>query len=205
MGVRRKFMAYGCSAMVLTSIFSGGCDDKTLTPIVTYPTVTISNPNNGDQITEDVLILMKGLVEDSSFADRLEDLNPTWSVDGVVEICPDSVVDALGETLCSHSFDGKDGVSITPKVTNPTGGASEFTVVVDVLENSIPQVILKSPVETQTYYSDLKVESEAEVSDAEDDPEDLVVTWTSDEDGALTELDGPPTSSGFHGGAAFAF
>ena len=144
---------------------------------------------------------MKGLVEDSSFADRLEDLNPTWSVDGV-EICPDSVVDALGETLCSHSFDGKDGVSITLKVTNPTGGASEFTVVVDVLENSIPQVILKSPVETQTYYSDLKVEFEVEVSDAEDDSEDLVVTWTSDEDGALTELDGPPTSSGFHGGAA---
>ena len=177
-----------------------GCDDKGVTPITTYPTVTITTPNDGDELVEDVLVLMEGLVVDDSFEDELEQLDPLWSVDGV-EVCTESTVDSNGETNCSHSFEAKEGVTITLKVTNPTGGASEYDVVVDVLENNIPQVSLVQPVDTRTYYSDRKVDFEAQVSDAEDDPEDLVVTWTSDLDGTLTELEKPPTSAGTHAGA----
>ena len=87
-----------------------GCDDKGVTRITTYPTVTIQTPSDGDELVEDVLVLMKGLVVDDSFADELETLIPVWSVDGE-QVCTDSTIDVNGETLCSHSFDAKEEYS----------------------------------------------------------------------------------------------
>ena len=188
--------------MALLSCLLVACGDKDdVTPIVTFPSVTIVSPSDGDELIEDVPVLLQGLVQDRSFEDELETLTPLWSVGGET-VCPEAVVDSNGETTCTHAFEPGTDVLITLKVTNPTGGASAYDVLVNVLTNAAPGLVVSSPVPAGKYYSDSKVEFEAYVSDDRDDPEELVVAWDSDLDGVLTALEGAPSSSGYHGGAA---
>jgi len=186
------------ATMLVASL--GGCDGGDVHKIVTYPSVTITTPDDGDVLVEGVSVLMEGLIQDSTFASELETLTAQWSVAGVA-VCSEATVTSDGDTLCAHSFDAGEDVVVVLQATNPTGGTAEYSVTVDVQANEPPQVELLSPEEGGRYYSDQLIVFAAEVSDDNDRSEELTLEWTSSQEGSLTSLNGSPSSSGVQTGA----
>ena len=112
------------------------------------------------------------------------------------------------DTLCDWSPPADDGgsicniaptidmESIRVEVRDPDQSGGMTEVGIEVIPTGAPIVEVLSPLDSERYYTNIPVQFAANVSDAEDSPEALIVTWSSDIDGAL-ELNMAPDSSGY--------
>lgn len=169
-------------------------------PVPQPPVVVIETPLDGSSFDEGLPITMQARVTDEPFADQLDRLTATWSVDGA-RVCDSAVFDSAGISVCDHVFTA--GVAtIGIQATDPEGQSASDTVEVTINPNAAPTAQILEPAEDGSYYSDTPIVFQGLVGDNEDSPDTLTAEWTSDIDGALP-IDSAPTSAGEVSGSAY--
>jgi len=182
--------------LLLPSVITACKSDTGVTQLNSPPGAVITSHVDGDQINEDVVVLLRGYVSDADHA--LDSLGLSWRVDGA-EVCSEPA-SSDGLTTCEVIFDeGSREVSL--EVVDPKGKAASTAITLDVQGTEAPSIELTFPTADGEYYSNELVPFSAQVSDAEDDPDDLLVTWESSVAGVL-DLDQSPDSTGLIEGYA---
>jgi hypothetical protein len=172
-------------------LFAGCYNDQKLGTSNAAPTATITSHADGDSVMTGEEVMLIGNVSDADNAS--ESLAVTWTVGGL-HTCTDAVPDDSGLTSCTVVFEEGEG-EVSLQAKDPGNEVGQVTITLNLIPNAAPVVQIIAPTESGSYYSNLPVTFEGLVSDDEDVPEDLIVSWSSSLDGdlALTAL---PDSSG---------
>ena len=110
-------------------------------------------------------------------------------------ICESAPVPADGQPNCVHAFTDTGVQSVEITVTDTRLDRQCASSTVNILDNEPPLITIVSPEEGDLFSIDDLIVFEAAVSDAEESPENLVVSVNSSIDGEV-ELTGTPSSSG---------
>ncbi len=158
-----------------------GCSDAGVTKFNARPEVTITSHADGDTVRDGYAETLRGAISDPNHS--ADQLTVAWAVDGV-PVCTDSVLGADGVITCEHVFEEGAG-EISLEARDPEGSAAVARVTLVVEETDAPTAEITSPDPTGTWYSDQLIAFQGIVGDAEDDPDDLTVTWETDAIGDL--------------------
>ncbi len=178
------------SSLLLGLLTLTGCPDQSVQAINAAPEAAILSHADGDQVLEGYTVSFRGVVEDPDHA--TDQLLATWLVGGATA-CPAAPPELDGASTCDIPIGDEGGITL--EVRDPDGKAGSAHINLEVLATDPPSAEITAPLEGGLYYSDHKVTLAGIVGDAEDDPQDLVVWWESDEDGEL-DLDIQPDSDG---------
>ena len=154
------------------------------------PTCSIDEPGDSASVPQGEPVLFRGTALDADIA--AERLTASWASnrDGVLDAGSPG---ADGSLVFSTSTDLSAGAhTITLTVTDEVGAACSDQRVLTVSER--PTLVVNAPLSGAVVTSEDAVRFSATVSDAEDDPQTLAVTWTSDRDGLFQTS--TPDSSG---------
>jgi len=162
---------------------AGGSDN-------TGPQATITSHSDGDHILEGHVVSFMGSVSDDE--DVSTDLQVRWLSDERV-LCEATSPSADNFTTCEATL--WDSGDITLEVTDTDGASTTESITLGVVATEAPSVAILYPSSDSIYYADQPISFSAVVSDAEDEPADLSVTWGSSNDGELV-LDATPASDG---------
>ncbi len=161
------------------------------------PLAEILSPEHESVLPPGTPITMQGTASDLETAS--ESLLATWLVDGSV-VC-DSVSPApAGLTECVTEFD-PGSYTIELVVTDGSGQTNTASASVYVEAVNAPVVEISEPFVGGVYYADRATTLSGAVSDVEDNPESLSVSWTSSVQGDLG-VSGSPSASGLTTGEA---
>ena len=148
--------------------------DTGVTQLNAAPGAVITSHVDGDQVEEDVVVTLRGYVSDADHA--LDSLGLSWRIDGA-EVCSEPA-SSEGLTTCEVMLD--EGVrEVSLEVVDPKGKADSTAIDLDVQGTEAPTIELTFPTADGEYYSNELVPFSAQVDDAEDDPDELLVTWES--------------------------
>lgn len=164
------------SALVLT-----GCSEAGVTKYNSDPEVSITSHRDEDTVREGVVELLRGQVGDPNHP--ISGLSVTWLI-GDREVCPESAPNDAGVVSCEATFE-LDGGELLLEVRDPEGAGASALVLLDVRPTDAPQASINAPLADGNYYADQMITFQGIVSDTEDGPEDLVVTWETSELGDL--------------------
>src|SRR6056300_415964 len=155
------------------------------------PVIMIGSHSDGAEVLEGYSETFRATVSDDDDEDL--DLQVAWYV-GENIVCDWAEVSPAGEAYCDIVFSPTDS-SVIAEVRDPqgAGGRAELSIVVQPTE--APVIELLAPTQGQGHYSNELIQFSALVSDNEDAPEDLIISWTSNQDGELL-LDTSPDSDG---------
>ena len=159
-----------------------GCSDAGVTKFNTDPTAEITSHEDGDTVLEGVEVPLRGVVGDPNHP--IDTLTVAWVIDGT-PVCTESTPDASGAVSCSHTFEASGG-AVMLETRDPEGGAGTDRITLTIEPNAAPDVVITAPAESGVYYADSLITFSGTVSDAEDDVDELTVTW---ETAALGVLD----------------
>jgi len=157
----------------------------------TAPLIQIMSHSDGIEVQDGYVENFRAVVSDDD--DGYPDLTVAWYV-GEDIVCEWGEVSPAGESFCSVAFTEGDS-KIIAEVRDLAGAGARAEVSFTVLPTEAPVIELISPTAGQRYYSNELIEFSALISDMEDSPEDLIVSWSSSVDGALG-VDGSPNSAG---------
>ncbi len=161
------------------------------------PTAEIVTPEFGGEYYANQLTLFEGLVADGE--DLPESMTVEWksSLDGVlgVSATPSSDGKTTGTQMLTE---GEHEIVLT--VTDSTGRTGSDTTTIVVAAGAKPDLNLISPASGDRVNIGDIVYFEAEVTDAEDDPDELTFSWESDLDGAFSSQ-----GAGSDGVASFTY
>jgi hypothetical protein len=177
--------------LVLLTSSLCGCPDQGVQAFNAHPEVTITSHGDGDTVQEGVGVQLWGYADDPDHDSST--LIATWYT-GAVEACPATALDADGMTSCEVVL-GEDDGRIILEVADPGDAVGSATVNLTVLATSAPTAQIIAPSAEGVYYSDQLVIFQAQVSDEEDTPDQLVTTWDSSLSGDLG-IDAPPDDQG---------
>ncbi|MEC7985400.1 MAG: hypothetical protein VX278_09565, partial [Myxococcota bacterium] len=165
--------------------FMVACASDTTTKVFNNtPEITITSHDASIEIDERQSVDFIAQVSDANHL--ASELDVTWVKDGET-ICDWSAPSENGESLCSISFEDTDA-TVTVQARDPEGAAAMESVQVTIIPNEAPSASIISPIETGSYYSDEMIAFQAEVSDVENVPPDLEISWESNLDGELPLL-----------------
>jgi hypothetical protein len=177
---------------VLLLLVSGCDNDQKLGIFNAVPTVAITSHQDGDTVMAGEQVLLIGNVSDADHAS--DSLEVTWTVGGL-HTCTDATSDDSGLTSCTAVIVEGTG-EIVLQAKDPGNEVGQASITLKVIPNEAPAVVIIAPQpEDAPFYSGQLISFEGLVSDPEDDPEALVVSWTSSVDGDLA-LSATPDSSG---------
>ena len=144
------------------------------------PSILIGSHSSDAEILEGYAETFRASVSDENSA--FEELTVAWYV-GEELVCDWANVSPAGESFCDIVFDTED-TNVVAEVHDPegAGGRAEITVVI-VPTEATTQIV--NPIQNTNHYSDQLILFSGLVGDNEDNPEDLLVTWTSSLDGEL--------------------
>ena len=176
---------------ILAILLLAGCNDAGLTKFNAEPTAEITShgpdaAHNPPSIYEGALVTFAGEVSDPD--DTFEDLSVVWYLGDEI-LCEATPADALGGSTCEGRTD-LDSDSVRLVVSDPENKTATATVQLDIVPTEAPDALISAPLETGRYYADLRITFEGLVTDTEDSPDALGVTWESDLDGDLGNLIG---------------
>jgi len=178
-------------ALALALALGTACSDSNFAVLNLPPTVAITSHGDGDTVAPG-LTALTGTATDEN--DAASALFATWWVDGVVA-CAAEALAPDGSTSCA-AFVREPGASVLLEVTDSRDATGEARVrlAVGVPVDAPPTVSFVSPSPGEHFAAGASVHLIAAVSDAEDPPEALTVTWTSSRDGVLATA--PAQSTG---------
>ena len=162
------------------------------------PIVTITSLSDGDSVLEGRIIQIQGSISDEE--DAISNLNVEW-YSNARTLCETLTTHTDGTSVCEAALTLEDTV-ITLSATDSNGAISTNSVSIVVTPSSAPEVDWSEPTTESRYHSDVAIQFEANVTDEEDANSDLMVTWTSNLDGELTDLNGNANESGEKSGEA---
>jgi hypothetical protein len=169
------------------------CSDGTVGTTNSPPEVTILQPDEGYTVAERVDISFEGRAEDrGTDPDELE-MRWSSSLDGLLY---EGLGDADGISSFTTAELSPGEHTIALRVIDSVGAAATDSISITVTGNEAPTISIVSPSLQGIYYLGYPVTLRADVSDLEDSPEDLRVTWTADASGEVLASDIVPTSSG---------
>ena len=155
------------------------------------PSILIGSHSDSAEVLEGYIESFRASVSDDD--NDFSELQVAWYV-GEELICDWTEVSPAGESFCDIVFAPEDtNVVAEVRDTQGAAGRSEISVVVQPTE--APIIELLTPIQGSGYYSSELIQFSAVVSDNEDAPEDLLITWSSSLDGELV-LDSTPDSNG---------
>ncbi len=178
----------------MTSVLFGlaltACEDseKENTP----PTVSITSLSDEDSVLEGRTIQIQGSISDEE--DAISSLSVDWYSNSGA-LCETLTTNPDGTSICETALTLEDTI-ITLSVTDSNGANTTNSVSIVVTPSSTPEVDWSEPNTASRYHSDVPIQFAAIVSDEEDDASNLMVTWTSNLDEELTELNGNANESG---------
>lgn len=167
-----------------------GCQDQGVTAFNANPTAAILSHRDGDAVKEGEPVTLRGAGADPD--NGADELVSTWWA-GARQICPPTPTDAQGGTTCEATLTTEEG-RITLDITDPANAAASASIDLRVEPTAAPVAAITSPVTGSRWYADQAITFEGQVTDAEDPPSDLVVTWESDRDGLLAASAVPDAS-----------
>ncbi len=173
------------SALLLSS-----CSEQKVGAHNGFPTAMITSHSDGDVVPDDE-VYVEGSVSDPD--DPPESLRATWFVAGV-EACEAAAPFDDGYTRCLVALSG-GSTDIELRVLDPINALGQDKVSIEVVETTPPLVQIESPQDGDHFYTDKKIALIGAVSDAEDDPDGLILHWTSDITGRL-DIETTVTSDG---------
>jgi hypothetical protein len=174
-------------SLVLVATVACGTDDG-LTKHNASPVAAITSHGDGDVVTTSAPIVLRGTASDPDG----DALTAAWLA-GEVVLCEASTPDADGTTSCTATLTA-DQTHITLEVRDIEDAAHADHVDLVVVAGNAPEIAITSPAEGGVLNEDQPVVLSATTTDADTDPADLIVTWSSDVDGQLA--DGAPDSTG---------
>ena len=186
-----EFIKMKLFTLLFAMPFFVSCNDSSLKTFNSAPEATITSHEGGSVVGELVRTEFKGRVSDSNHSN--EDLMTTW-VAGDEVICADVIPDEEGVSVCKVGIP-VGATSLSLEVVDPVGGSGVAMINLEVVPTEAPLAFIDSPVPSGLYYADTKVSLSGRISDAEDIPEALIVSWESDIDGRL-DVDSPADADG---------
>jgi hypothetical protein len=183
---------------LLAPLLLTACPDQSIQAINANPEATITSPEEGEEVFEGFLTMVRGTVSDPDH--QTEDLLATWYL-GTDEVCPATAPAWDGETTCEVAI-GVDETTLRLEVIDPIGAAGSDSIQVNVVATDAPEATITSPEPSGVYYSDQLIVFEGTVSDSEDVATDLLATWESSLEGAL-DVDAEPNAEGYISGTAY--
>ena len=158
------------------------------------PTCGIISPIAGQTYSSGEIIEFAGEASDPDIPNS--ELTAEWrsNVDGVFSSTPVNS-DGSFSTGISTLSDGPH--TITLSVFDEVGGSCTDSI--DVILSSRPTVTIIEPLANEVFNENTRVDFQAEVSDAQDQPQDLLVNWSSSIDGVFS------TQSATSNGVAVAY
>ena len=175
------------SVLGVFAVVLAGCNsDSGIKTYNSEPSVTIKAPIDGTSYGDDDEIEFTGVVADSDNSN--DELSVTWTsdIDGV--LLDDAELDADGIT--TFLIDGMTPGNhvITLLAIDVEGDSAEDTVEITVQEiDQDPVISMVHPTPSEYCLEGDDFTFVADVSDEQDDPEDLVVSFESDIDGVFCE------------------
>ena len=166
--------------------------EKSITTVNATPESVITSHQDGAEILEEMPVLLMGAVSDSN--NGSEELWTSWYA-GTDILCEEVNPEADGTARCETSL-GLDVESITLAVRDLDNARADAMINVFVLATETPTVEILNPLGEENYYTDQLISFEGIVQDTEDDPEDLMINWSSSIDGELTAVNVVPTIDG---------
>ena len=157
----------------------------------TAPTVIIGSHSPDAEILEGYVESFRATVSDDD--NDYDELTVAWYV-GEEIVCDWESVSPAGESFCDIVFTEED-TNVVVEVRDPVGAGGRAEIGVVVIPTSAPTAQILSPTQNSNHYSDQLIQFSGMVDDNEDNPEDLIVTWSSSLDGDLI-LDTSPDSDG---------
>jgi len=154
------------------------------------PVAVVLSPSPGGVYTSDQPILFEGAVSDGE--DPPEALSARWEsdLDGPLEVAaaPGDGGAVQGEGMLTA---GRHQIRLIVEDTDGEVGEDSVAITVDAPddppEDTPPRCEITAPEDDTQYELGQAVEVEAEVSDAEQPADSLLIQWSSDLDGALDE------------------
>ena len=147
----------------------------------TAPTVIIGSHSPDAEILEGYVESFRATVSDDD--NDYDELTVAWYV-GEEIVCDWESVSPAGEAFCDIVFTEED-TNVVVEVRDPVGAGGRAEIGVVVIPTSAPTAQILSPTQNSNYYADQLIQFSGMVDDNEDNPEDLIVTWSSGLDGDL--------------------
>ncbi len=167
------------------------CQDNGVTAFNAEPQAEITSHEDGAEVYEGYTEGFRGSVTDPDHP--AEDLVAIWYLDEE-EVCAAAPPEGDATTSCVITFGAEDSKVIL-EVRDPENTAASDVVQVTVLPTQAPEAVVSTPVEDEVYDSDQEITFSGQVSDGEDNAEDLVAWWESDLDGVL-DVEATPNADG---------
>ena len=167
--------------ILATTVVLAACSDTSLSKITVEPEVRIISHADGDTVLDGYSAVFTGLVADGD--GLAEDLLVTWSVGDRV-VCGPLHTGQSGDTTCSAVM-GPGDDTITLRATDVDDMMGIDTVNLVLVPTEAPTPLIVDPHAPGPYYADQDIEFLGEVADAEDEPQQLAISWSSDLDGPL--------------------
>lgn len=155
------------------------------------PSIMIASHSDGAFVPEGTPVEFWATVSDDDH--NFDELMITWYV-GSREICPSSVADLAGESICNITFQPGD-TNVIAEVRDPYNAAGRDEISIGIAENEPPEVEITTPSPNTTFPTGQTIQFVANVSDAEDPVSALAISWSSSLEGNLS-LSTTPDSSG---------
>ena len=195
----------GTSTTILLSVLglasSTGCSDNTIKYTGNPPVAAIDRPTTDTSVHEGDTVDLQGTVADRQ--DPSETLEVTWFADNE-RICADSTPDTEGKVSCAWTAT-HGTTKLTLHVRDSDTESSEASIDINVTQSAAPTIQITAPTEHLEYYEDTIVPLEATVSDPDNSPTDLTVTWASSAGTVTLSTPGSVDSSGsFLSGASLS-
>ena len=175
------------------------CSDSNVGTNNSPPEVTVLQPEDAFAVAEGVEITFLGRAEDRGT--NPDELEMRWS-SSLDEFLYEGLGDSDGISSFTTAELSPGEHVITLRAIDSVGAAATDAIVITVTQNEAPEINITSPSPEGIYYLDYPVTLQADVSDLEDNPEDLRVSWTVDASGEVLASDIVPTSSGEAVGSA---
>ena len=156
-------------------------DNVIETKINRAPTIAIMSHGDGAEFQEGFTEYFRAVATDAD--NEFDELSVVWYV-GEDVVCDWDTVNSAGESLCDIIFEEGD-TNIIAEIQDAEGAGGRSEIAISVVPTEPPLIDILAPTDGNSYYSNQLIQFSATVSDLEDAPEDLLVSWISNVDGLL--------------------
>ena len=178
------------NSALLLSLLIGCTSDQITKTINDAPTVAITSHSDGFEVFEGETVSFRAQASDTN--NGTQSISVAWYL-GQELVCDWATPLVAGDSFCDISFSETNTVVV--EVRDEEGAAGRDEIAGNITANAAPEIEIISPTEMGRYYSNQLISFQVQVSDAEDNPEDLVVEWESSLDGILS-FETQPDSNG---------
>jgi hypothetical protein len=156
------------------------------------PVAVITSHTGDEPVRGDAEEGFVGSVSDDT--DDADSLLVTWLVDDAI-VCESAAPLEDGTTTCTISVPAAESIDVRLEVRDPANALGTDALTLNIDQTHAPEVQLDEPTGMNEYYAEEPIPFSATVTDAEDEPGDLVV-WFETSLAGRVDLGGRPDSSG---------